>query len=56
MLRAKIYFQIFIPSFRDSSNDGIGDFNGIREKLNDLRKIGIKTIWVTPVIAVQKVG
>ncbi|VBB30688.1 unnamed protein product [Acanthocheilonema viteae] len=46
--------HIFTPSFHDSNNDGIGDFNGIREKLNDLRKIGIKTIWVTPVITTQK--
>ncbi|MCP9265613.1 Ubiquitin-conjugating enzyme E2 2 [Dirofilaria immitis] len=45
---------IFTPSFHDSDSDGIGDFNGIRMKLNDLRKIGIKTIWVTPVITVQK--
>ncbi|CAG9533601.1 unnamed protein product [Cercopithifilaria johnstoni] len=52
--RRHVSYQIFTPSFRDSNNDGIGDFNGIREKLNDLRKIGIRTIWVTPVIAIQK--
>uniref|UniRef100_A0A915PNX5 alpha-glucosidase n=1 Tax=Setaria digitata TaxID=48799 RepID=A0A915PNX5_9BILA len=52
--RKQVSYQIFTPSFRDSNNDGIGDFNGIREKLNDLRKIGIKTIWVTPVTTIQK--
>uniref|UniRef100_A0A0R3S5L9 alpha-glucosidase n=1 Tax=Elaeophora elaphi TaxID=1147741 RepID=A0A0R3S5L9_9BILA len=52
--RKQVSYQIFTPSFRDSSNDGIGDFNGIREKLNDLRKIGIGTVWITPVITIQK--
>ncbi|VDP20060.1 unnamed protein product, partial [Onchocerca flexuosa] len=52
--RKHVSYQIFTPSFYDSNNDGIGDFNGIREKLNDLRKNGVKTIWVTPVITVQK--
>uniref|UniRef100_A0A2K6W0U1 alpha-glucosidase n=1 Tax=Onchocerca volvulus TaxID=6282 RepID=A0A2K6W0U1_ONCVO len=52
--RKHVSYQIFTPSFYDSNNDGIGDFNGIREKLNDLRKNGIKTIWVTPIITVQK--
>ncbi|EJW83340.1 alpha amylase [Wuchereria bancrofti] len=52
--RKQVSYQIFTPSFRDSNDDGIGDFNGIREKLNDLRKTGIKTIWVTPVITIQK--
>ncbi|KAM3725444.1 Oligo-1,6-glucosidase [Dirofilaria immitis] len=52
--RKHVSYQIFTPSFHDSDSDGIGDFNGIRMKLNDLRKIGIKTIWVTPVITVQK--
>ncbi|VIP00414.1 Uncharacterized protein BM_BM17240 [Brugia malayi] len=42
--RKQVSYQIFTPSFRDSNDDGIGDFNGIREKLNDLRKTGIKTI------------
>ncbi|VDN02541.1 unnamed protein product [Thelazia callipaeda] len=52
--RKQISYQIFTPSFRDSNSDGIGDFNGIREKLDDLLKIGVQTIWVTPVIATQK--
>ncbi|VDK47074.1 unnamed protein product [Gongylonema pulchrum] len=52
--RKHVSYQIFTPSFRDSNNDGIGDFSGIKEKLNDLRKVGIQTIWVTPVIATQK--
>uniref|UniRef100_A0A1I7VEA2 Aamy domain-containing protein n=1 Tax=Loa loa TaxID=7209 RepID=A0A1I7VEA2_LOALO len=52
--RKQVSYQIFTPSFRDSNDDGIGDFNGIREKLHDLRKIGIRTIWVTPIITIQK--
>lgn len=48
--------QIFTPSFRDSSGDGVGDFKGIAEKLEEIRKIGIQNVWATPVITTDKVA
>lgn len=52
--RTKVSYQIFTPSFRDSNGDGLGDFNGIREKLDELRKIGVQNVWAAPVIATDK--
>ena len=44
-----VYYEIFVRSYRDSNGDGIGDFNGITEKLDYLAKLGIKGIWLMPV-------
>lgn len=40
----KLSYQIFTKSFRDSNGDGIGDFNGVVEKLSGLKKIGVQTV------------
>ena len=44
-----VVYQIYPRSFYDSNNDGIGDINGIREKLPYLEKLGISVIWLSPV-------
>jgi glycosidase len=38
-----------VRSFYDSDNDGIGDFNGITEKLDYLQELGITAIWLMPI-------
>src|SRR5690554_2711845 len=43
-----IGYQIYIKSFKDSNNDGIGDLNGITQKLDYLHLLGIDLIWITP--------
>ena len=47
--RNEIYYEIFIRSFCDSNKDGIGDINGIRQKLDYLQNLGITGIWITPI-------
>ena len=42
-------YQIYPASFKDSDNDGIGDINGIREKLSYLKELGIDFIWINPI-------
>ncbi|MFD1900020.1 glycoside hydrolase family 13 protein [Enterococcus termitis] len=42
-------YQIYPRSFMDSANDGIGDLNGIRSKLDYLKELGIGFIWITPI-------
>ena len=42
------YYEIFIRSFADSDGDGIGDLNGIIQKLDYLQDLGIHGIWLTP--------
>ncbi|RFU68988.1 alpha-glucosidase [Peribacillus saganii] len=47
--KESVIYQIYPRSFRDSNGDGIGDLNGITEKLPYLRELGIDVIWVSPV-------
>lgn len=44
----KVVYQIYPKSFYDSNNDGIGDLNGIIEKLDYIKHLGIDYIWITP--------
>ena len=44
-----VVYQIYPRSFYDSNDDGIGDINGIREKLPYLENLGINVIWLSPV-------
>ncbi len=44
-----IYYQIFVRSFADSDDDGVGDLNGITNKLDYLSNLGITAVWLTPI-------
>ncbi|VDM79640.1 unnamed protein product, partial [Strongylus vulgaris] len=46
--------QLLTPTFHDNDNDGVGDFKGVTEKLDLLKKIGVTTVYPTPVIEIQK--
>ena len=41
--RAVVY-QVYPRSFYDSNGDGIGDLNGVREKLDYIRRLGVDVI------------
>lgn len=43
------YYQIYPRSFRDSDGDGIGDLNGVTEKLQYLKDIGFTGTWLSPI-------
>lgn len=43
------YYEIFPYSFCDSDGNGVGDLNGITEKLGYVRDLGYTGIWLTPV-------
>lgn len=43
------FYQIYPRSYKDSNGDGIGDLNGITEKLTYLNEIGIKAFWLSPI-------
>ena len=52
-----VFYEIFVRSFYDSDGDGIGDFNGITQKLDYLNDgdprttddLGIRGIWLMPI-------
>ncbi len=43
-----IIYQVYLRSFKDSNNDGIGDFKGLTSKLDYLKNLGVNTVWVSP--------
>jgi len=46
--RKGIIYQIYPLSFKDTNDDGFGDLDGISEKLDYLKDLGIKGIWLSP--------
>ena len=47
--KGKVAYQIYPKSFKDSNGDGVGDLNGITEKLDYLQDLGIDILWLSPV-------
>ena len=43
-----IFYEIYPTSFYDSSNDGVGDLNGITLKLDYIKDLGFNAIWLNP--------
>ena len=43
-----IFYQIYPKSFCDSDGDGLGDIQGIRERIGYLKELGITAVWITP--------
>ncbi len=44
-----IIYQIYPRSYQDSNNDGIGDLNGIVQRLDYLQWLGVTAVWLSPV-------
>ena len=47
-LKKAIFYEIYPQSFYDSNADGIGDLQGIIQKLDYIRNIGFNAIWLNP--------
>jgi alpha-glucosidase len=43
-----VIYEIYPRSFQDSNGDGIGDLNGITQRLDYLKDLGIDAIWIAP--------
>ena len=44
-----VYYEIFVGSFYDTNEDGIGDLDGVTEKLDYLNDLGVGGIWMMPI-------
>ena len=47
-LDSAVFYQIYPQSFKDSNGDGIGDLQGVIEKLDYVRELGCTAIWLNP--------
>lgn len=48
-LKDAVFYNIYPQSFKDSNGDGIGDLNGICDKLDYIRYMGFNAIWLNPI-------
>src|SRR5688572_27525536 len=44
-----VIYQIYPRSFQDSDSDGVGDLNGIIQRLEYLHRLGVDAIWISPI-------
>lgn len=44
-----VFYQVYVRSFKDSNNDGIGDLRGVAEKIDYLSDLGITVAWLSPI-------
>src|SRR5579871_803138 len=43
-----VFYQVHVRAFYDSNGDGVGDFEGLAQKLDYLSDLGINAIWLMP--------
>ena len=48
-LKNAVFYEIYPQSFKDSNGDGIGDLNGITEKLPYIKSLGCNALWLNPI-------
>ena len=46
--RGAVFYEIYVRSFADSDDDGIGDLPGITSRLDYLKRLGVDAVWLTP--------
>jgi maltose alpha-D-glucosyltransferase/alpha-amylase len=46
--RDAIIYQLHVRAYQDSGTDGIGDFRGLRQRLDYIQDLGVTTIWLLP--------
>ena len=47
-LKDAVIYHIYPSSYMDSNGDGMGDLNGIRQRLDYIRSVGFNCIWMSP--------
>jgi alpha-glucosidase len=46
--RGAVFYEVYVRSFADSNDDGIGDLPGITSRLDYLKRLGVDAVWLTP--------
>ena len=47
--RKGVFIEILVRAYQDSDGDGIGDLNGVTQRLDYLKELGVSGIWLMPV-------
>ena len=47
--KKSVVYQIYPKSFNDTTGNGTGDIQGIIEKLDYLKELGVDVLWLTPI-------
>ncbi|MDP3313573.1 alpha-glucosidase [Lutibacter sp.] len=50
-----VFYEIYMPSYKDSNGDGFSDFKGLTTQLDYIENMGVKGIWLTPFLQSPKV-
>ncbi len=53
--KESVFYEIYMPSYKDSNDDGYSDFKGLTSKLDYIQSLGVKGIWLTPFLKSPKV-
>lgn len=48
-LKDAVFYEIYPQSFQDTNGDGIGDLNGITERLSYVKSLGCNALWLNPI-------
>ena len=43
-----VFYEIYVRSFADSNDDGVGDLPGITSRLDYVKRLGVDAVWLTP--------
>ncbi|MDE3128276.1 MAG: glucohydrolase, partial [Gemmatimonadota bacterium] len=46
--RDAVIYQVHVRAFKDSDDNGIGDFRGLTQQLDYVRDLGVTAIWLQP--------
>lgn len=46
--KTKVVYQIYPKSFKDTTGNGLGDFQGVIEKIPYLKELGVDMVWLNP--------
>ena len=46
--KGAVIYQIYPRSFQDSNADGIGDLQGIIQRLDYIKSLGVDAVWISP--------